>query len=379
MSLEPPDTSSEPYAGQTQTNTGSEKWLSSYQTIKADFGSIAAYALNMFTAAQDLQPAVMALFQIPELINEAFRSGGMNQLPEGELAAVYSTGNFQDLTSMLNDLHVGLQNTAFAAQTISDSYHLTDGMSAHDLNSVIKVDGVDFAFGMGGSRPEGLDKRIGETWAQDEQKEAIKASKAGANAPALNYASDPNQLGGKVAVTWAGPNGIKDTTITYQDGSKIIIEESGGGGGATIRDTYIVGADGNVQSSSREITTTKGGTTTVVSQAPNKNGEFHETGRQSTTTKVDSTGAKVTTTKSSSVQKGKETPNSTTVKTQNPDGSTETDTTTITQEKGGKTSKQTDKLAVGGNDGDISDQKGANDPKAQADKKDTTFTQRALT
>ncbi len=379
MTTDPPSGgTSDPYAKQTSVNTGSQEWLSGYQTIKADFGSLSQYALNMQMAAMDLQPAAMRLYHLTELTNQAFR-GGQPMFPEGTLAASMLGVNFKDLLSMLTDLHVGLQNTAYAAQTISDAYHLNDDGSAHDLNSLITVDGVDFAFGMGGQRPSGLAKNIGKTWL-DEHGDGF--NEAQANAAAVSNAADPSAMGGTVSVTYIGSGyyETKITTITYPDGSSIKIEQSGGAfGGPTYTTTSIMGADGKVQSSSRQVTSTSGDTTTVVTQSPDKNGDYHDVSKQTTTTSTRSDGTKVTTTETSTISDGKSTPSSTRTKTDNTDGSTETDTTTYSTDSQGHTTKTTDKLAVGDNDTDISNQKGDNDPKAVADRDDTTFTHRVMT
>jgi hypothetical protein len=379
VSTDPPSGTPDPYAQQTKINTGSQEWLSGYQTIKADFGSLSQYALNMQLAAMDLQPAAMRLYHLTELTNQAFR-GGQPMFPEGTLAASLLGVNFKDLLSMLTDLHVGLQNTAYAAQTISDAYHLNDDGSAQDLNSLITVDGVDFAFGMGGQRPSGLAKNIGKTWL-DEHGDGY--NEAQANAAAVSNAADPSAMGGTVTVTYEGSSyyATKITTITYPDGSSIRIEQSAGGygGGPSITTTSIIGSDGKVQSSSRQVTTTRGGTTTVVTQSPDKDGNYHDVSKQTTTTSTRSDGTKVTTTETSTISNGKSTPSSTKTTTNNTDGSTETDTTTYSTDSQGHTTKNTDKLAIGNNDTDISNQKGDNDPKAVADRDDTTFTHRVMT
>ncbi|GIH16555.1 hypothetical protein [Rugosimonospora africana] len=380
MTTDPPSGgTTDPYAKQTAINTGSQEWLSSYQTIKADFGSLSQYALNMQMASMDLQPAAMRLYHLTELTNQAFRSG-MPMFPEGTLAASMLSLNFKDLLTMMNDLHVGMQNTAYAAQTISDSYHLNDDGSSQDLNSLIKMDGVDFAFGMGGTRPSGLAKNIGKTWL-DEHPGGYTEAQAGADAG--TNAADPNMMGGKVTVTYEGSAylGTKVTTITYPDGSSIRIEESAGGyggGGSSYTTTSVIGSDGKVQSSTCQVTTTSGGTTTVVTQTPDKDGVYHDVSKQVTTTSTRADGTKVTTTESSSISNGKSTPSGTQVKTQNTDGSTETDNTTYSTDSQGHTTKTTDKQAVGDNDTDISNQKGDNDPKAVADRDDTTFTHRVM-
>jgi hypothetical protein len=367
----------DPYAKQTSVNTGSQEWLSGYQTIKADFGSLSQYALNMQMAAMDLQPAAMSLYQITELTNQAFRSSHPS-FPEGTLAASMIGNNFKDLISMLTDLHVGLQNTAYAAQTISDAYHLNDDGSSHDLNSLIKVDGVDFAFGLGGDRPSGLAKGIGKTWL-DEHGDGF--NEAQANAAAVSNAADPSQMGGTVSVTYEGPSDheTKVTTVTYPDGSSIKIEESGGEfGGPSYTTTYVVGSDGKTQSSNCQVTTTKGGTTTVVTQTPDKDGVYHDVSKQTTTTTTKADGTRVTTTDTSTISKGKSTPSDTQTKTQNIDGSTETDTTSYSQDSKGHTTSTTNRQAVGDNDTDVSNQKGDNDPKTVADRDDTTFTHRVM-
>ena len=371
---EPDDASTDPYATQTQTNTGSQAWLSDYQTIKADFGSLSQYAMNMVNAAMDLQPAAMTLYKIPQLATDAFR--GEHPFPEGQLAALFVGTNFKDFVAMLTDLHVGLQNTAYAAQTISDSYHLNDDGSSHDLNSLITADGVDFAFGMGGARPQGLDKHIGKTWLETD---GASFNEAQANAGAVNDAANPSQMGGTVSVSYVGPpdHETKVTTISYADGSQIQIEETVAYNGQTWTTTSIVGANGKTQSSSRQITSTSGGTTTVVTQSPDGNGDYQDSAQQTTTTSTGVDGSKVTTTSSSTIHDGKSTPSGTVVKTVNPDGSTDTTTTTVTQNQDGTTTKQTNTEAVGYNDGDVSNQQGSNDPKADADKHYTTFTHTA--
>lgn len=362
------DDGSAPYADQTATNTGSQQWLSGYSTIKADFATLAQYAMNMLNAAMDLQPASMSLFQIPQLSTEAF-GGGEYPFPEATLASLFLSTNFKDLVSMLTDLHVGLQNTAYAAQTISDAYHLNDVSSAAELNKLISVDGVDFAFGMGGDRPAGLDKRIGKTWLESNP----TFDEAQANAGALSSAADPSQFGGAQTVSYvAGPAGttIKLTTIKYPDGSSIQITESSGAPGVKFTDYSIIGADGKTTSSSRQTTTVAGGTTTVASQQIDKNGVVHDAGTQVTKTSTRSDGAKITTTTTTTLQGGKQVPTSTETKTVDQNGATTT--STVTHNSDGPDTTNT--VAVGSNNSDTSDQQGSNDPKSVADKRYTTFT-----
>ncbi len=371
MITDSPGGSSDPYADQTTINTGSEDWLSSYGKIKADFGSLTGYAANMLAAAMDLQPAAMPLYKIPELASSAFR--GQHTFPEGQLAALFVGTNFKDLMAMLTDLHIGMQNMAYAAQTISDAYHLNDDGSAADLNRLITVDGVDFAFGMGGVRPEGLDKKIGKTWLETA---GPTVNEAAANAAAVSDASDPGAMGGTVTVSYFGSadHGTKVTTIAYADGSQIQVEETHAYDGTTWTTTSVIGSDGKTQTSSRRITTVSGGATTVVTQIPDKNGIYQDANRQVTSTSMGAGGSKVTTTTSSTMDGGKWTSSGTQIKTENPDGSTETTTTTVTHDQDGKTHTTSGTVAIGGNDNDVSGQQ-ADDPKAAADGRYTTFTQ----
>lgn len=370
MTTDPPGGSGDPFASQTKTNTESQDWLAGYQTIKADFPTLSGYALNMYSAAMDLQPASMPLYKIPELATKAFRNG--HPFPEGQLAALFVGANFKDLVAMLTDLHIGMQNMGFAAQTISDAYHLSDDGSARDLNSLISVDGVDFAFGIGGARPDGLDKRIGKTWLQS----APTVNQAQSNAAAVANASDPSEMGGTVSVTYIGPpdHQTKVTTISYPDGSQIQIDQTYSYDGTSWTTTSVIGSDGKTQASSRQTTTQSGGATTVVTQTADKNGNYQDASKQTTSTSVDADGGKVTTTTSSSMNGGKWTPSGGQTQTSNPDGSTQTTTTTTSQGTDGKTVTKTNTVAVGDNDGDVSDQLDGNDPKKAADGRYTTFT-----
>ena len=369
MTTDPPGPT-DPFAAQTQTNTGSTEWLDGYKTIKADFGSLNGYAMNMYSASMDLLPASMPLYKIPELTNQAFRNE--NPFPEGQLAALFVGTNFKDLVAMLTDLHVGLQNMAYAAQTISDSYHLNDDGSSKDLNSLITVDGVDFAFGRGGVRPDGLDKKIGKTWLES----APTINEAQANAAVVTNAADPGQMGGTITVTYIGPpdHQTKVTTITYADGSSIQMEQTTGWNGESWTTTSVLGSDGKVQTSSRQIKTESGGSTTVVTQTQDKNGNYQDAAKQVTTTSYSSSGAKVTTTDNSTIADGKWTASGTKTQTDNADGSTQTTTTTVSTGPDGKTTARSSTVAVGNNDGDVSDQSGDLDPKHEADHRYTTFT-----
>ena len=273
---------------------------------------------------------------------------------------------------MLTDLHVGLQNMAYAAQTISDSYHLNDDGSSKDLNSLITVDGVDFAFGRGGVRPDGLDKKIGKTWLES----APTINEAQANAAVVTNAADPGQMGGTITVTYIGPpdHQTKVTTITYADGSSIQMEQTTGWNGESWTTTSVLGSDGKVQTSSRQIKTESGGSTTVVTQTQDKNGNYQDAAKQITTTSYSSTGAKVTTTDNSTIADGKWTASGTKTQTDNADGSTQTTTTTVSTGPDGKTTARSSTVAVGNNDGDVSGQSGDLDPKHEADHRYTTFT-----
>jgi hypothetical protein len=363
----------QPYADQTQQNTGSTAWLDSYGKIKADFGSLAQYAMNMQTASMDLLPASATLYQIPQLTTEAFTSSA-NVLPEAQLVAQTVALNFKDFVSMLTDLHAGLLNIAYAAQTISDAYHLSDGSNAADINSLVTVDGVDFAFGMGGTRPAGLDSHIGKTVQED----GGPMSQAQTAAGALGAAGDPSQYGGTTSVSYLSVPGeptTKITTITYPDGSKIQVEQTTGWDGTAYTQYSVVGADGNTVASSRKTTTTSGASTTVVTEVQDqKSGAWQPSNTQTTTTGTGADGSKVTTTTTSTTQNGKQVPTTTQTQTDKPDGSTTTVTTTHNSD--GTSNTQVE--AVGSNDNNTSDQQGSNDPKAAADKTYTTFTQKNL-
>ena len=156
---------SSPYGAQTAANTNVD-WPDSIDNVKADFGSMATYAENMYNASMDLLNST-GPFQnhMAELATAGFFNVGEGTtiFPEATVAHRFVSANNSDFLAMLHDLQVSMQNIGYAAQTISDAYGLTDGASASDLNA-ITVDGVDFAFGRGGERPKGLDSHVGQTY-----------------------------------------------------------------------------------------------------------------------------------------------------------------------------------------------------------------------
>lgn len=350
-----------PYASQTATNTGDfDKNLNAdYGAVKADFGSLNGYAVNMLKAAMDLMKDASSIYQIPQLSAAAFvNDAGPVPFAEGPVANVYVTTNFKDLIAMLSDLQVGLMAVANAAQTISDAYHLTDGSSSADLNK-ITVDAVDFAFAMGGTRPAGLPANIGTTIRDQQQQQYTEANN---NLAAVTNATDPRQMGGTLNVSYEGGVGgeptTKVTTISYPDGSSIQIEETTAWDGTVYTDYSALDASGKTTTANRQITSTAGGKTTVTYQQPDANGTYQTTHTETTTTASQPDGTRVTTTSSASASGGQ---SSTTTKTVNPDGSTETTTVQQTPD-GTKTTSQ----AVGSNSDDVSDQK-SYDPKKYAD------------
>jgi hypothetical protein len=373
-----------PYADETATNTGSTAWLDGYQKIKADFHTMSQYALNMEAAAQDLLPAAMTLYQIPTLASQAFTSMDVqtdgsadntaSPLPEGQLAHLYMATNFNDLVGMLADLHNGLQNVAYAAQTISDAYHLNDAGNARDINSLVTADGVDFAFAMGGKRPDGLSSKIGQTVFEHNLAQGTSGlDQAQANAHALTDATDPNQMGGVVSVSYEGGPGdvmAKVTTISYPDGSQIRMSTLTGWDGKTYNEYTTLSSDGKVTTQSRTTTSTSGGTKTVVTETADKNGAWHPSQTQTTTsgTYFDGPSESHTVTTKTTTNADGSTVTATT--TQVPHGPTTTVTTT--QHPGGPTTTNT--VAVGDNDNDVSNQLGDADPMAQAKHHLSTFT-----
>src|SRR2546430_569176 len=167
-----------PYPTETETNTGSTAWLDGYKTIKADFTTLHGYAQNMLNASMAMMSSAGAVNQIPKFAQDGFAgkpqnapsgmAGFAGSFPEAQLVQHINNTNFFDFVSMLQELTAGLLNVAYAAQTVCDAYHLNDTSSAKDLNSLITKDGVDFAFGMGGARPEGLSRKLGQTYREQQ-------------------------------------------------------------------------------------------------------------------------------------------------------------------------------------------------------------------
>jgi hypothetical protein len=358
-----------PYANETATNTGDTSWLDQYKNIKADFHSLADYANNMASASMNLGSAQPIIGQIPQLSSEAFsghadnlpRGGVATPFPEGQLVDQINKTNFFSLASMLRDLQIGLQNVGYAAQTVSDAYHLSDSTSARDLNSLVTVDGVDFAFAQGGQRPAGLSSKIGETAIEHRMKQQEADAKAG-NAAQGHLdgllVNDPAALDGQVEQSFAYlPEGGSVTVvrITYADGStatKRIYNE----GGHIREEVETRDAKGNVNSSAVKTTTGPADHQTVVTERTDAKGQK--------TTSTD-------TTTTSTTFDGPSEPTTTTTKTAaNSDGTTTTATTTsvphgptttvnnTTDSKGGTHSTTT---ATGDNSADVGDQ--ATDPR----------------
>ena len=348
-----------PYAGQTETNTGSTKWLESYQKVEADFHTLSQYALNMYNAGLNLLPTTSTFYSMPQLTQQAFidPGKGVQPLPEGQLASMYLNTNFKDLMSMLYDLFVGLQNTGYAAQTISDAYGLSDTTSADTLNRVIKMDGVDFAMARGGERPPGLDPRIGKTW--------LDMASPNNQAAMASGATDPTQLGGTTTVTYSGPSDhqSKITTITYTDGSVLRITQTSDYYGNVTTYTDVVGSDGKTVSSTRKETRTVGGKTTVTTATQQKDGSYQDSSSTTSEQTTDSDGNKTTTKTESAIHDGQSTPHKTTTTSEHSDGSSTT--TTETTRSDGTTT--TDTQARGDDDDYTGDQEGDLDPKHAAD------------
>jgi len=368
-----------PYANETATNTDSTAWLDGYHSIKADFGSLSQYAMNMMNAATFLMPTAASLHSIPQYSMDAFSGLGgtdgdtnpdalsVSPFPEGRLVHQVVSTNYHDLTAFVMELQTGLRNVAFAAQTISDAYHLNDTRSAHDINSLVTADGVDFAFGKGGQRPKGLDNRIGKTWFDALLDGSIGAGQdqASANAGALLAANDPNSLGGTVDTSYLsmGAGSLTTTTVTYPDGSQSRISTFVDSGGKKSTEYQTLNAKGVVTSAVRKYESDTGGTHTVVTQTQDDKGNFQPSRTETTSTSsyVDPDAGKVSTT--TTVSTGAD-GTKTTVETTHDAYGTRTTTTTAHPGKAPTTTT----VAVGSNDSDTSDQVGDADPLARANK-----------
>ena len=354
-----------PYPTETETNTGSTAWLDGYKTIKADFTTLHGYAQNMLNASMAMMSSAGAVNQIPKFAQDGFAGKPQNapsgmdgfagSFPEAQLVQHINNTNFFDFVSMLHDVTMGLQNVAFAAQTVCDAYHLNDTSSAKDLNSLITVDGVDFAFGRGGARPKGLASRIGKTVLDQQFEDAQKNAGNQADGNMANLMSgDPSAMNGTIDTQFSYlPMGqsVQTTTITYPDGSKVVQSTYKYPDGRTVENFTTFNGKGQQQSTAQRTSTRTDSGTTVVTSATDAQG--HKSGS-------------TTTTSSRTDFPGPEEPVSTTTKdTTNSDGSHSTTTTTSTQ--GGPTTTTTTTtdakghtksgtVAVGNNDADVSDQ-----------------------
>jgi len=348
-----------PYADATRTNTGSGEWLAGYDDIKADFGQLYQYAANMQRAAFEMMGDTDQFRPIPELTRQAFMNKEYN-FPEGTLAGLFGLTNFNDLSRMLADLGTGLLAMAYAAQTVSDVYDLTEHGNGADINSLVGLNVLDYAFGVSTDRPQGLSKDFkGQTM---QQLRAEQGGQAG-NAAALG-----SFTGGNMSVTYSGPadHSTKVTTVTYDDGSQLKVYETVQPDGSVTSYYQVYDASSTMVGETRRTTTTSGGTTTTVTETKNKDtGEWHNSSAKAVTqVNTPYTAPATLTTVTTYDADGNAHVQSSETVTHNADGSVRTQTTEYGKDPKGNPTQQTNEQLIGDNDTDTSDQDGEADPWA---------------
>jgi hypothetical protein len=152
-----------PYAGETVQNTSTD-WLDDLK-VDAKLDGMIDYAKALSDITLGLQFHVTRVTgQMRTIIEDKAFGGGF---PEITYGGTLHEQNFYEFQLYLQNLATGLDHSANAARAIADSYGDSDSFSGISLNA------VEFAFGDSkATRPDGLPKGIGETFAQEADKAA---------------------------------------------------------------------------------------------------------------------------------------------------------------------------------------------------------------
>jgi hypothetical protein len=234
MSRDPDQGVTNPYGDQTAQNTD-PSWLAGTTPVDVDLDGLREYAKHLSDASMDLSSQQGHLMHLLSMPNDAW-SG--RSLGEAEFVRSQMMANASELTSYLAVLGLSLMNIGNAAQTVADIYHSADGMSAASMNDVL------FAFGVSGAdRPDGLPKKIGQTYEQ-----AVTAGAAGtATAP-------QSGLWGTPTTTILSQYETRQKSIGPGGQTREISTTTSPWGGPVVETTVVRSADGKVLSTTSSRT-----------------------------------------------------------------------------------------------------------------------------